>query len=81
MMMMMMMIMIIIISINININNIFNIFAFVSNVAIIFAVIKNPSLQKPCNILLCSLAFADCLTRITAQPMFIVWRFFLLKAQ
>jgi len=57
------------------------IFAFTSNLAVIVAVIKNPSLQKPCNILLCSLAFADCLTGITNQPMFIVWRFFLQKAQ
>ena len=57
------------------------IFAFLSNLAIIVAVIKNPSLQKPCNILLCSLAFADCLTGITAQPMFVVWRFFLSRAQ
>ena len=57
------------------------IFAFLSNLAIIIAVIKNPSLQKPCNILLCSLAFTDCLTGVTAQPMFIVWRFFLKRAQ
>ena len=56
-------------------------FAFLSNLAIIVAVIKNPSLQKPCNILLCSLAFADCLTGITAQPMFVVWQFFVSKAQ
>ena len=56
-------------------------FAFLSNLAIIVAVVKNPSLQKPSNILLCSLASADCLTGITAQPMFVVWRFFLQRAQ
>ena len=57
------------------------IFAFFSNLAIIVTVIKNPALQKPCNILLCSLAFADCLTGLTAQPMFVAWRFFLQRAQ
>ena len=56
-------------------------FAFLSNLAIIVAVAKNPSLQRPSNILLCSLASADCLTGITAQPMFVVWRFFLQRAQ
>ncbi|KAL9969073.1 hypothetical protein ACROYT_G021238 [Oculina patagonica] len=56
-------------------------FAFLSNLAIIVTVLKNPSLQKPSNILLCSLAFTDCLTGITAQPMFIAWRFFLQRAQ
>ena len=56
------------------------IFAFLSNLAIIVAVIKNPALQKPCNILLCSLAFADCLTGVTTQPIFVVWRFFLHRA-
>ena len=56
-------------------------FAVLSNLAIIVAVIKNPSLQKPCNILLCSLAFADCLTGITAQPMFVGWRLFFSRAQ
>ena len=52
-----------------------------SNLAVIVTIIKTPSLQKPCNILLCSLAIADCLTGVTAQPMFIVWRFFLQRAQ
>ena len=56
-------------------------FTFLSNLAIIVAIVKNPSLQKPSNILLCSLASADCLTAITAQPMFVVWRFFLQRAQ
>ena len=57
------------------------IFAFLSNLAIIVTIIKKPSLQKPCNILLCSLAFADCLTGITTQPMFVAWRFVLQRAQ
>ena len=56
-------------------------FAFLSNLAVIVAIAKSPSLQRPSNILLCSLAFADCLTGITAQPMFVVWRFFLQRAQ
>jgi len=57
------------------------IFAFLCNLAFIVLVIKKPSLQKRSNILLCSLAFADCLTGITSQPMFVVWRFFLQRSQ
>ena len=56
------------------------IFAFLSNLAIIVVVIKSSSLQKPCNILLCSLAFADCLTGVSTQPLFVVWRFFFSRA-
>ena len=63
------------------VNGSFAAFAFLSNLAIIVAVAKNPSLQKPSTILLCSLASADCLTGITAQPMFVVWRFFHQRAQ
>ena len=63
------------------VNGPFAIFAFLSNLAIIVAVMKNPSLQRPSNILLCSLASADCLTGLTAQPMFVAWRFFLQRAQ
>ena len=63
------------------VNGSFATFAFLSNLAIIVAVIKNASLQKPSNILLCSLASADCLSGITAQPMFVVWRVFLQRAQ
>lgn len=50
------------------------IFAFLSNLAVIVTVAKSPSLQRPSNILLSSLAFTDFLTAVTAQPMFIVWR-------
>ena len=57
------------------------IFSFLSNLVIIVTVIKTPSLQKPCNILLSNLAFADCLTGVIVQPMFIVWRLFLRRAQ
>lgn len=57
------------------------VFAFLSNLAIVVAVMKNPSLQKRSNIFLCSLAFPDCLSGIAAQPMFIAWRFFLQTAQ
>ena len=52
-------------------------FAFLSNLAIIVTIIKTPSLQKPCNILLCSLAATDCLTGITAQPIFVALRLML----
>ena len=57
------------------------IFAILSNLAIIVTIIKTPTLQKPSNILLCSLAFADLLTGVTAQPLFVVWRLFLQRAQ
>ena len=63
------------------VNGSFAIFAFLSNLAIIFTIIKTPSLQKPCNILLSNLALADCLTGVVAQPMFVVWRLFLQRAQ
>ncbi|KAL9969104.1 hypothetical protein ACROYT_G021273 [Oculina patagonica] len=50
-------------------------FAFIGNLAVIVAVIKTPSLQqRPCNILLCSLATTDCLTGLVAQPIFVAWR-------
>ena len=52
----------------------FCIFAFLSNLVIIVTIVKTPSLQRPCNILLCSLAATDCLTGITAQPLFTVLR-------
>ncbi|KAL9969521.1 hypothetical protein ACROYT_G021743 [Oculina patagonica] len=56
-------------------------FAFLSNLAIIVTVVKNPSLQRPSNILRCSLAFADCLAGITAQPMLVAWRVLFQRAQ
>ena len=44
------------------------IFAFLGNLAVILTIIKTPSLQKPCNILICGLAFADCLTGLLLIP-------------
>ena len=58
----------------------FGIFAFLSNLAIIVTVIKTPSLQRPSNILLCSLATADCLTAVTAHPIFVSWWILIQKA-
>ena len=52
----------------------FCLFAFLGNLAVILAVIKTPSLQRPCNILLCSLATTDCLAGLVAQPIFVAWR-------
>ena len=57
----------------VTVNGCLAIFAFLSNLVIIVTVIKTPSLQKPCNILLSNLAFADFLTGVIVQPMFIVW--------
>ncbi len=53
------------------------VFAFLSNLLIILAVIRTPTLQKPCIILLCSLASADCLTGAVAQPVFVARRLML----
>jgi len=53
----------------------FCVFAVPSNLVAVVAVVKTPALHKPCNILLCSLAFADCLTGVISQPLsFIVRR-------
>ena len=57
------------------------IFAFVSNLIIIVTVVKTPSLQKPSNILLCSLAAIDCLVGLTSQPLFFIWRLMLHRAR
>ena len=57
------------------------IFAVLCNLAIIVAVIKRPALQNPSNMMRYSKAFTDCLTGVTSLPMFVVWRFFLLKTQ
>ena len=65
----------------VTVNGCLAIFAFLSNLVIVVTVIKTPNLQKPCNILLSNLAFADSLTGVIVQPMFIVWRLFLQRAQ
>ena len=56
------------------VNVMFSVFAVLCNLAITVTIIKTPSLQRPCNILLCSLAASDCLTSLTAQPMFVTLR-------
>jgi len=56
------------------------VFAFVSNLVAIVAVTKTPSLHKPSNILLCSLAFADCLSGVISQPLFIARRVMIHRA-
>ena len=57
------------------------IFAFLSNLIVIVTVAKTPSLQRPSNILLCSLAAVDCLVGLTAQPLFFIWRLMLHRAR
>jgi len=58
----------------------FCVFAFITNLTIIVTIIKTPSLQRPCNTLLCSLAATDCLTGIIAQPIFVTLRLVLYHA-
>ena len=56
------------------------IFAFLSRLVAIVAVAKTPALHKPSNILLCSLAFADCLSGLISQPLFIARRLMIHRA-
>ena len=49
----------------------FCVFAFLSNLVAIVAVVKTTALHKPYNILLCSLASADCLSGVISHPLFI----------
>ncbi len=58
----------------------FCIFAFLSNLVAIVAVVRTRSLHRPSNILLCSLAFADCLSGVITQPLFIARRLMLHRA-
>ena len=58
----------------------FCVFAILSNLVVIVAVVKKPVLHKPCYMLLCSLAFADCLTGVIAQPLFIARRLMIHRA-
>ena len=58
-------------------NIVFAIFAFLTNLAVIVAIIRTPSLHVPVNVLLCSLAAADCLTGLVLQPVYASWRFLL----
>ena len=57
------------------------VFAFLSNLLVIITVAKTPSLQRPANILLCSLAATDCLNSVTTQPLFFIWRLMLHHAR
>ena len=54
---------------------------FLGNLAIIVIVTRTPQLQRPSNILLCSLAATDCLTGLTSQPLFFIWRLMLHRAR
>ena len=58
----------------------FCVFAFLANLVAIVAVAKTTALHKPCNILLCNLAFADCLSGVITQPLVIVRRLMLHRA-
>ena len=58
-----------------------SVFAFLGNLLVIITVAKTRSLQRPANILLCSLAATDCLTGVTTQPLFSVWRLMLYRAR
>ncbi|KAL9957339.1 hypothetical protein ACROYT_G038965 [Oculina patagonica] len=55
----------------------FAIFAFLANLAVIATIVRTPFLHVPVNVLLCSLAAADCLTGLVAQPVYASWRFLL----
>ena len=56
----------------------FAIFAFLVNLAVVITIVRTPSLlHRPVNVLLCSLATADCLTGLVAQPVYAAWRFIL----
>ena len=62
------------------VNGLLCVFAFLSNLVAIVAVVKKPALHKPSNILLCSLAFADCLSGVISQPLLIARRLMLHRA-
>ena len=56
-------------------------FAFLVNLVIIVTIIRSPSLHRPANVLLCSLANADCLTGLVTQPVYVAWRLSLHHAE
>ena len=58
-----------------------SVFASLSNFLVIITVAKTPSLQRPATVLLCSLAATDCLTGVTTQPLFSIWRLMLCRAR
>lgn len=53
------------------------VFAILSNLAVIVSIIRTPSLHLPVNVLLGSLATADCLTGLVVQPVYAAWRLLL----
>ena len=57
------------------------VFASLSNLLVIITLAKTPSLQRPGNVLLCSLAATDCLTGVTTQPLLSIWRLMLYRAR
>ena len=63
------------------VNSSLSVFAFLSNLLVIITVVKTLSLQRPANVLLCSLAATDCLTGVTTQPLFFIWRLMLYRAR
>jgi len=63
------------------VNALLSVFAFLSNLLVIITVVKTPSLQRPANVLLCSLAATDCLNGVTTQPLFFIWRLMLYRAR
>ena len=58
----------------------FCVFAVFSNLVAIVAVVRTTALHKPSNMLLCSLAFSDCLSGVISQPLFIVRRLIIHRA-
>ncbi|CAH3023683.1 unnamed protein product, partial [Porites evermanni] len=53
------------------------VFAALVNLAVIVTVKRTPALHRPVNVLLCSLAAADCLSGLVAQPIYATWRLLL----
>ena len=56
------------------------VFAFLSNLLAIVAIVRTPALRKPSNTLLCSLAFTDCLSGAISQPLLIARRLMIHRA-
>ena len=52
-------------------------FAVIANLVVIVIIVRSPSLHRPVNVLLCSLAASDFLTGLVVQPVYVAWRFLL----
>ena len=59
------------------VNYLFSIFATLINLALIVTVKRTPVLHRPFNALICSLAAADFLSGLVAQPVYASWRLLL----